>query len=354
MTRLPVMAAVRSSLTALAMAASLASGWAVAQSAPSAEAVPVLSAAERASLAGRVELHGLPSLTLSDAQFLRGETQGAQPVTVGAELRLAAVPGRQPVVVLIHGSGGIGSNVDLWARDFNAMGVATLAIDGFTGRGLVSTSTQQAALGRLNLSLDAYKALDLLAKHPRIDPQRVVLMGFSRGGQATLFASLKRFNEQWNRSGIRYAAYIPFYPDCMTQYQGDTELAGGPVRIHHGLADDYNPAAACQPYVARLQKAGQDVELLPYPGAHHGFDAPTAPNPAQPSKGAQTVRACVIRETTPGLLVNEATGQAFSYEDACVQRDPHVGHDPVATAQARASVHGFVRQLFKLPASAKP
>jgi len=210
------------------------------------EAVAVLSAAERASLAGRVELHGLPSLTLSDAQFLRGETQGAQPVTVGAELRLAAAPGRQPVVVLIHGSGGMGSNVDLWARDFNAMGVATLAIDGFTGRGLVSTSTQQAALGRLNLILDAYMALALLAKHPRVDPQRVVLMGFSRGGQATLFASLKRFNEQWNRSGIRYAAYIPFYPDCMTQYQGDTELAGGPVRIHHGLADDYNPASTCQ------------------------------------------------------------------------------------------------------------
>jgi len=105
--------------------------------------------------------------------------------------------------------------------------------------------------------------------------------------------------------------------------------------------------------VARLQKVGQDVQLLPYAGAHHGFDAPTAPSPAQPSKGAQIVRACVIRETSPGLLVNEATGQAFTYQDACVQLDPHVGYDPAATAQARGAVQGFVRQLFKLPASAK-
>lgn len=301
------------------------------------------------TLPSRVELHALPSLTLSDADFLTGHAAAGQTVTVGAELRLANVPGRQPAVVLVHGSSGMGANGEMWARDLNAMGIATLAIDGFTGRGITTTGANQAQLGRLNLSLDAYRALELLAKHPRIDPQRVVLMGFSRGGQATLFASLKRFHEAWNRSGIRYMAYIPFYPDCMTQYLGDTQL-DAPVRIHHGLADDYNPAAPCRAYVERLQKAGQDVQISLYEGAHHGFDSPLAPQPAVPAKGSQTVRACSIREEAPGRLVNQASAQVFSYQDACVQRDPHVGHDPVVTDRARASVAQTLQALFKLPA----
>lgn len=301
------------------------------------------------TLPARVELHALPSLTLSDADFLTGQAAAGQVVTVGAELRLANAPGRQPAVVLVHGSSGIGANVEMWARDLNALGIATLAIDGFTGRGITTTGANQAQLGRLNLALDAYRALDLLARHPRIDPQRVVLMGFSRGGQATLFASLKRFHATWNRSGIRYLGYIPFYPDCMTQYQGDLQL-DAPVRIHHGLADDYNPAAPCQAYVDRLLKAGQDVQISLYEGAHHGFDSPLAPQPALPSKGSQTVRACSIREEAPGRLVNQATGQVFSYQDACVQRDPQVGHDPAATERARVAVTQTLQTWFKLPA----
>jgi dipeptidyl aminopeptidase/acylaminoacyl peptidase len=93
------------------------------------------------------------------------------------------------------------ANIEMWSRELNALGVSTLALDGFTGRGLTSVNTNQALLGRLNFVLDIYRALDVLAKHPRIDPQHIALMGFSRGGQATLYASLKRFHKLWNRSG---------------------------------------------------------------------------------------------------------------------------------------------------------
>src|SRR5881394_575500 len=182
-------------------------------------------------LAARIELHSIPSLTLSDEQFLKGDSAAGKPVVVSGELRIAQGSGRLPVVVMIHGSGGMGSIIDFWTREFNEMGVSTFALDGFTGRGLTSVNTDQAALGRLAFTLDSYRSLEMLARHPRVDPARIVLMGFSRGGQGTLFASLKRFHQTWNKSGAEFAAYIPFYPDCMTSYISDTEVVDRPIRI---------------------------------------------------------------------------------------------------------------------------
>ncbi len=300
-------------------------------------------AADTKDIAARVELHAIPSLTLSDSQILTGDKNGT-PVIVGGQLRLAQAPGKQPVVVLIHGSGGIGSNIDMWERLFNAMGIATFAIDGFTGRGLVSTSTDQAKLGRLNLILDAYGALNILAKHPRIDANNIVLMGFSRGGQATLFAAMTRLHKQWNVSGARFKAYIPFYPDCMTSYRGDTDV-DAPIREFHGAADDYNPAAPCEAYVKRLKEAGRDVTMTVYPDAHHGYDIPLDIAPVA-AKGSQTVRACRIAENDKGELINSATNAVFTYKDACVQLDPTVGANAAAREATIRDVVAYVKPLF--------
>jgi dienelactone hydrolase len=297
--------------------------------------------------AARVELHAFPSLTLSDQQFLNGDANG-KPVTTTGEFRIAQGTGRLPVIVLMHGSGGIGANIEPWTAKFNAMGISTFTIDGFTGRGLTAVSTNQASLGRLNFILDIYRALDILAKHPRVDPERIALMGFSRGGQAALYASLTRFNKLWNKSGIQFAAYIPFYPDCATTYSGDGELADRPIRIFHGIPDDYNPVASCKPYIQRLRETGRDIVLTEYPDAQHGFDTPLNVGAVIVATNAQTVRGCKIREAEGGVLLNVATQQPFSYKDDCVQLNPHVGGNAEATQAARAAVGDFVRQVFKL------
>jgi dienelactone hydrolase len=308
---------------------------------------PSLAQTNPKEIAARVELHAFPSLTLSDQQFLSGDASG-KPVTMTGEFRIAQGSGRLPVVILMHGSGGIGANIEPWTRTFNAMGVSTFAIDGFTGRGLTAVSTNQASLGRLNFILDIYRALELLAKHPRVDPDRIVLMGFSRGGQAALYASLTRFNKLWNKSGVQFAAYIPFYPDCATSYAGETDIAERPIRIFHGMPDDYNPVANCKPYIQRLRETGRDVALTEYPDAQHGFDTPLNLGAVVEATGAQTVRGCRIREAEGGVLLNVSTQQPFSYKDDCVQLNPHVGGNAAATQAARLAVTDFVRQVFKL------
>jgi dienelactone hydrolase len=297
-------------------------------------------------IAARTELHDIQTLTLSDQHFLKGEADG-KPTTLTGALRVAQGTGRLPVVVLMHGSGGMGPNIEMWSKEFNAMGVSAFAIDGFTGRGLTAVSTNQALLGRLNFILDIYRALDVLAQHPRVDPARIVLMGFSRGGQAALYASLKRFHRMWNRSGVAFAAYIPFYPDCMTAFIDDTDVADRPIRIFGGTADDYNPIARCKDFMGRLHAAGRDVEITEYPNASHGFDSPLGNGPIV-AKGGQTVRHCTIREESVGLLIDAATKEPFTYKAACVETDPHVGADPEAREAAKLAVKNFLRATFKL------
>jgi dienelactone hydrolase len=176
-----------------------------------------------------------------------------------------------------------------------------------------------------------------------------VLMGFSRGGQAALYASLTRFHKLWNKSGAQFAAYVPFYPDCMTSYQNDTDVVPSPIRIFHGTPDDYNPVANCKAFVERLKATGRDVELTEYPDSPHGFDSGLAGIDATlVSANAQTVRHCHIKEGDGGVLMNTDTEVPFTYKDPCVELSPHVGGNPATAEEARKAVVDFLQGLFKL------
>ena len=152
----------------------------------------------------------------------------------------------------------------------------------------------------------------------------------------------------WNKSGVAFAAYVPFYPDCATTFVGDTDTAEAPIRIFGGSMDDYNPIALCKAYAARLKAAGRDVEVTEYPNAQHSFDNPLGSTTPTLSPQSQSVRNCKIVEEPLGLLVNAASKEPFTYKDGCVQLGPHLGHDPEATAQAKQAVLGFVRGVFKM------
>lgn len=308
--------------------------------------IALAPAPARAQVA-RVELHAFRSATLTDEEFLAGRKDGA-PVTIAGDLRFPT-PGtdRLPAVVLLHGSGGLLGYVDDWAERLNAMGIATFVVDSFTGRGIVNTADDQGQLGRLAMIVDAYRALELLARHPRIDPATIVLMGFSRGAQSVLYASMKRFQRMHGPgTGLEFAAYIAFYPACNTAYREDDAVAAKPIRVFHGSADDFNPVAPCRAYVERLRKAGHDAELVEYAGAHHVFDWP-ALNPPLKLARAQTTRRCRLEEAPDGRVINSDTKRPFDYSDPCVEYGTTVAYHARAHAQAQQAVKEFLAGILK-------
>jgi dienelactone hydrolase len=248
---------------------------------------------------------------------------------------------------MIEGSGGIGSNIDYWDRQFLSHGIATFTIDGFTGRGIESLVADQSKLGFMNMILDLYRGLGVLEKQPRVDPSRIAVMGFSRGGFVTLYSALKRFQTAWNESGVTPAAYIPLYPVCNFDFVGDTDVAGGPIRIFHGEADDYVPIGPCQSYVQRLKKAGKDVEINALPGAYHAYDMTVLPSKAMFLPNAQKTE-CIIAEDKNGAMVNQATGKPWMGTDPCNGVGAHLAYSAEATATTDKAVLDFLGTVFKL------
>jgi len=235
---------------------------------------------------------------VSRADEIAADLSWWRPATIAAELRLpTAGIARVPVVVMVHGSGGIIGIEERWSREVNDLGVATFLIDGFTGRGIVDTITDQFPFGTLTMINDAYRALDLLAKHPRIDATRIGIFGGSRGGRIALYASLKRFQRMYAAPATGFAVYLSFYAPCSTTYVDDSDVIDRPIRLFHGTADDAAPIAQCRSYVERLRKAGKDVELTGYAGAHHGFD-----NPGSPVRRLET-------QSRSRCLLNESSGR---------------------------------------------
>lgn len=287
------------------------------------------------------------SLTLSETQFLTA-THGGQPVTIWGDLRLPEkAEGRLPAVILVHGSGGVDTHEGRWASELNSMGVAAFLLDSFSGRGIDETAVDQSQLSLGAMIVDAYRALALLSSHPRIDPSRIALMGFSRGGYVSLYASLTRFQRMHGVANAQFAAYLAFYPFCNATFIGDEQVSDRPIRIFHGTADDWTPIGPCRDYAERLRRAGKDVQLTGYPGAQHGFDSPSRvpalhlPQVVNPSR-------CFFTEQTPGVMVHRDSGRPVDFRDACFTRGATVSYDARAHADSVQSVKALLTSVFKL------
>jgi dienelactone hydrolase len=298
------------------------------------------------NMAARVEAIPVQTLTISDEQFLKGDAYG-RPTTIAGVLRVAQATGRLPVVIFAAGSGGFNVSTDIWDRQFQEMGISTFAMDSFAGRGITSTAADQSQLGRLNMILDVYRSIAALASHPRVDPERIAVMGFSRGGQAALYSSLKRFQRLWNPGGIEPSAYIALYPPCVTNYIADTEVSDHPIRMFHGISDDYVKIGPCRDYLARLKNSARDIEMVEFADTWHGYDAAQLPPTPTMAPNAQ-VTHCVLKEGPVGVIMNVETQKPFSYADSCVGRGAHIGYSATSTRATEDAVKLLLRKTFKL------
>ena len=228
----------------------------------------------------KIEFPSMPTLTIKD--FLEGKKPNRK-ITIWGTLKFPTnAPDKNvPVVVIMHGMGGINIWEEHWMNTFNSMGLATFMVDSNWARRNCKKDNKFkkaiqwcAAINRgMNRIIDGYGAWELLSKHPRIDPARIGCLGISLGARGCLYLNVKRFQKMWGTPGLEYAASVPMYPPCNVIFKEDDEITDTPIRIHIGELDTYLPFDSCVDYGERLRAKGKDVEVKVYPNAHHGFDA---------------------------------------------------------------------------------
>src|SRR5260370_30520898 len=133
---------------------------------------------------------------------------GRRPARLGAQLSLPEAGDMPaPCMVILTSSAGVQRHCEhFYARALNEAGTAALIIDSFTGRGVRRTVADQSLVSAAQMEGDAFAALALLRAHPSIDPERLGLMGVSKGGVATLNAAIAV--RQRSRNGLPHLFHI--------------------------------------------------------------------------------------------------------------------------------------------------
>ena len=289
--------------------------------------------------------------------FVKGKTTEKSVIAGVLTLPEAAgaAPGapdvKVPAMVVVHGSSGVLKNGWTWAKRLNDMGIATFVIDNFTGRGVKETATDQSRLSPAADAAGALAALRLLATHPQIDPKRIGVIGFSRGGSAAINTALEPMRLAVIDNDLRFAAHIAFYPGCAVPYVS-ARLDGSPILMLLGGKDDYTPASNCLAYADQLRARGASVRVVVYPGANHAFDSDAPPHF---SPRPTTLHDCHGEiDLDAGAFTAEASGQTLSGAAAaaalkqCAERGVTVGGDPEAREKAPTDVADFLKPIFAL------
>ncbi|MDG1980769.1 MAG: dienelactone hydrolase family protein, partial [Flavobacteriaceae bacterium] len=233
---------------------------------------------------------------------------------------------KYPLIIGVAGSMGWRKHHLDYLKMYQEQGYATFQLNSFKSRGITSTVGSQDEVTIAAVILDAYRALEKLSKHPKINKNKVALTGWSLGGGVTLFAGWLPLKEAITDQ-VSFAAHLAFYPPCFINPE-NLSFTKAPIHILIGEADDWTPAKPCVNLVEKLSDK-TNISITTYPEAHHGFDSE---EPVVWNEKGYSFKDCLFDLTADGdVLMNylrlpmsnsilQKVGFLF-----CVEKGVHVG-----------------------------
>jgi len=177
----------------------------------------------------------------------------------------------QPCLWLVHGSGGISSNEDIWIERAATENYTVIIVDSYSNRGIFKQhwdSMDEYRIDPKQRALDQISAYNLLKTKTDIIPfanlDQSIVVGFSDGGTAGIWLQQSQFPDYWLNSFCLYPGLKPtVVPEELYDIRKEK------VHILVGELDNWTPAF----YDIDYQKA-TDCKLTIWPDTHHSFSKP--------------------------------------------------------------------------------
>ncbi len=296
------------------------------------------------------------SATYSDFRQLLARQAPTGSVTIPAKLVFPdEARDRYPAVIVVHSLGGYrDANEGYVAAVLRKSGFATLTYDSFVPRGTTGPA-MSASPGYLPAGVaDAYAALRRLASEPRIDADRIAIIGFSFGAEVAHITAFESIRSALNPGPGRFAAHVPFYPALSFGVAERGAYTGSPVLMLLGGKDDNLPVAKAEGYLAYARTGANPapIDTVIYPGAYHAWTVPDLVTPRFYPELVSTKKCPVILlgPDGPMFLVD---GQTKPFEPdlvgTCLREAPgySMGFDAAVRAQSIADAVKFLQRNLR-------
>lgn len=187
---------------------------------------------------------------------------------------------KAPAILIVHDWMGPSDFTREKADRLAKAGWIALTVDVY-GKGVRPTNQDEAAKlaekykgDRGLLQTRMKTAYDVLKKNPKVDQDRIVVMGYCFGGTAAL---------ELARSGVPLAGTVTFHGGLSNPHPENTAKIHGEVLVLHGADDPYVTPKEAETFRNEMSAVDKKTMMVVYPGAVHGFTNPMAGS--DPKKG---------------------------------------------------------------------
>src|SRR6202020_2166324 len=131
----------------------------------------------------------------------------AEPLS--GQLLLPGGNGPFPVVIVLHGCGGVAPNETLWADRLNGWGYAALILNSLASRHVPSVcpAAYQPLVTAIDRAGDVMNAAAWLRTVPSVDGARIGVLGLSHGGGTAASVTRTEFQQAgpgWIKASVDY------------------------------------------------------------------------------------------------------------------------------------------------------
>jgi dienelactone hydrolase len=203
--------------------------------------------------------------------------------TLHAQLYKPDGDGPFPVVIALHGCGGLGGHSEPvqaryrdWAEQLLKAGNAVLLPDSYASRelGPQCRVKERRILARRERVADIMASREWLLQQAWAARDRISLMGWANGASALLWAVRPQLPSRNIEPDFRSA--IAFYPNCRIS-SGLGWSARVPTLLLIGAKDDVSSPPACRQMVDGARGRSALARIVVYPSAYHDFDRANFP-----------------------------------------------------------------------------